>query len=284
MKISRFIWVVAVCAALLIVALALPQNVWASLGSLPAHPLIVHAIIVLVPLLSALIVVGLFVRKMLAVVHLYVLGGLGLVATAVVGAKSSGNALAAVVGLPAEHAEWGDILVPLVIALFVAFAIFCVVTYYTSVRWLSLAFSVIVGLLAITSSGMTVVVGHSGAESVWQRVWPASSHTPTIAPSPTGDATSTAQPAPTATTPSTPANPGITLAEVSGHNTTADCWAVVGESVYDLSGFIAQHPGGPVVVEALCGIDATSQFTAQHGGQGRPERELASLLIGPLAR
>ena len=103
MKISRFIWVVAVFAALLIVALALPQDVWASLGSLPAHPLIVHAIIVLVPLLSAVIVVGLFVRKMLAVMHLYVLGGLGLVATAVVGAKASGNALATVVGLPEEQ-------------------------------------------------------------------------------------------------------------------------------------------------------------------------------------
>jgi hypothetical protein len=283
MKISRFIWVVAVFAALLIVALALPQDVWASLGSLPAHPLIVHAIIVLVPLLSALIVVGLFVRKMLAVMHLYVLGGLGLVATAVVGAKASGNALAAVVGLPGEHAEWGDILVPLVIALFIAFAVFCVVTYYASVRWLAVTFAVIVGLLAIASSAMTVAVGHSGAESVWQRVWPASSQAPTMAPSPTGDVTPTTQPTATSV-PATPANPGITLSQVSQHNTAADCWAVVGESVYDLSGFIEQHPGGPVVVEAMCGTDATSGFMGQHSGEKRPERELASLLVGPLSR
>ena len=277
---TLFFWVVGLCTGLLIVAFALPRDVWASLGSLPAHPLIVHAIIVLIPLLSVVIVVGLFVRKLLSVVHIYVAAGLGVVAVAAVGAKSSGEALGAVVGLPAEHAEWGNILVPLTVALFVAFVVFCVVTYYASVRWLSLAFAVIVGLLAVASSGMTVAVGHSGAESVWQRVWPAASPTPTTVPSPTGNAT--AQPTPT--TPATPASTGITMAEVSTHNTAADCWAVVSDGVYDLSGFIAQHPGGPVVVEALCGIDATSQFTAQHGGQGRPERELASLLIGPLAR
>ena len=284
MKISRFIWVVAVFAALLIVALALPQDVWASLGSLPAHPLIVHAIIVLVPLLSAVIVVGLFVRKMLAVMHLYVLGGLGLVATAVVGAKASGNALAAVVGLPEEHAEWGDILVPLVIALFIAFAVFCVVTYYASVRWLAVTFAVIVGLLAIASSAMTVAVGHSGAESVWQKVWSMSEPTSSPTSTTTSSATATADPTPTSSVPATPANPGITLSEVSQHNTAADCWAVVGESVYDLSGFIEQHPGGPVVVEAMCGTDATSGFMGQHAGEGRPERELASLLVGPLSR
>ena len=279
-----FFCVVGICAGLLIVAFALPSEVWASLGSLPAHPLIVHAIIVLIPLLSVLIVVGLFVRKFLSAIHVYAAAGLGLVSVAAVGAKSSGEALGAVVGLPAEHAEWGNILVPLTVAFFVAFVVFCVVTYYASVRWLSIAFSVVVGLLAISSSGMTVAVGHSGAESVWQRLCPASSHSPSTAPSPTVDTTSTSQPTPSSSSSATPANPGITMAEVSKHNTAADCWAVVNNSVYDLSGFIAQHPGGPVVVEALCGIDATSQFTAQHGGQRNPERELASLLVGPLSR
>jgi len=91
-----FFWVVGICAGLLIVAFALPSEVWASLGSLPAHPLIVHAIIVLIPLLSVLIVVGLFVRKLLSAIHVYAAAGLGLVSVAAVGAKSSGEALGAV--------------------------------------------------------------------------------------------------------------------------------------------------------------------------------------------
>lgn len=74
---------------------------------------------------------------------------------------------------------------------------------------------------------------------------------------------------------------GYTMAQVQAHNTASSCYTAISGSVYDLTSFISQHPGGPVIT-TLCGTDGTAAFMAQHGGQGRPERELASLKIGTL--
>lgn len=90
-----------------------------------------------------------------------------------------------------------------------------------------------------------------------------------------------------------PAQPGIgstqaaatfTMAQVRQHNSAASCYAVVGGSVYDLTTWINQHPGGPDKILALCGTDGTAAFEAQHSGQRRPENELASRKIGTLAQ
>jgi cytochrome b involved in lipid metabolism len=77
---------------------------------------------------------------------------------------------------------------------------------------------------------------------------------------------------------------GYTMADVAQHNSQSSCWTVVNGSVYDLTAFIGQHPGGPGAIVSLCGIDGTDAFTGKHGGQPRPEQELASLKIGTLAR
>lgn len=74
----------------------------------------------------------------------------------------------------------------------------------------------------------------------------------------------------------------FTLAQVSTHNTAASCYSVVSGGVYNLTSWIAQHPGGQSVIKAMCGIDATSAFLAQHGGQGNPAAELAAFKIGVL--
>lgn len=76
---------------------------------------------------------------------------------------------------------------------------------------------------------------------------------------------------------------GYTMAEVSKHNSVSSCWSVVSGSVYDLTPWIFQHPGGPDAILFLCGIDGTSAFNDQHGGQRRPERELEGFLIGKLS-
>ncbi|MES2014693.1 MAG: cytochrome b5-like heme/steroid binding domain-containing protein [Patescibacteria group bacterium] len=75
-----------------------------------------------------------------------------------------------------------------------------------------------------------------------------------------------------------------TLAEVAKHNSASSCYTAVNGSVYDLTRFIDQHPGGVQAIESLCGIDGTTAFLAQHGGQRRPENELASLKIGTLVK
>jgi cytochrome b involved in lipid metabolism len=72
------------------------------------------------------------------------------------------------------------------------------------------------------------------------------------------------------------------LAEVATHNTSASCWTVVSGSVYNVTSWIAQHPGGSSAIKAMCGVDATAAFTGQHGGQSRPVSELAGFKIGVL--
>lgn len=77
---------------------------------------------------------------------------------------------------------------------------------------------------------------------------------------------------------------GISSAEVATHNSGASCWTSISGSVYDLTAWITRHPGGRGAILRLCGVDGTAAFQAQHGGQGRPERELATFKIGTLAR
>ncbi len=80
----------------------------------------------------------------------------------------------------------------------------------------------------------------------------------------------------------TPTVAKYTLAQVGTHNTSADCWSVVSGGVYNLTSWIAQHPGGQSAIKGMCGVDATSSFMAQpqHGGQGNPAAELAAFKIG----
>jgi cytochrome b involved in lipid metabolism len=73
-----------------------------------------------------------------------------------------------------------------------------------------------------------------------------------------------------------------TLADVTKHNNSTDCWTTINGSVYNVTSWISQHPGGADAIISLCGRDGTSDFTAQHGGQARPASELASFKIGVL--
>lgn len=73
------------------------------------------------------------------------------------------------------------------------------------------------------------------------------------------------------------------MSEVALHKDAKSCWIVVSSGVYDVTSWIKEHPGGGPAILSLCGTDATEGFTAQHGGQSRPEEKLASFLIGNLA-
>jgi cytochrome b involved in lipid metabolism len=52
--------------------------------------------------------------------------------------------------------------------------------------------------------------------------------------------------------------------------------------VYDITKWVGQHPGGPAVIEAMCGIDATTSYTAKHGTNTKAATALASFKIGTL--
>ena len=88
---------------------------------------------------------------------------------------------------------------------------------------------------------------------------------------------------PTVSTPATkPKVAGYTMSDVTAHATASSCWTAVNGSVYDVTSWINQHPGGARAITGMCGKDASSAYDNQHGGQSRPESELASFKIGIL--
>ncbi|EXC16929.1 putative cytochrome b5 isoform 2 [Morus notabilis] len=52
----------------------------------------------------------------------------------------------------------------------------------------------------------------------------------------------------------------FTLAEVSDHNTSKDCWLIISGKVYDVTKFLEDHPGGDEVLLSATGKDATDDF------------------------
>ncbi|MBI4433406.1 hypothetical protein HY632_01405 [Candidatus Uhrbacteria bacterium] len=77
--------------------------------------------------------------------------------------------------------------------------------------------------------------------------------------------------------------PGVyTAIEVATHASPASCWTSINGSVYDLTGWIARHPGGPSPITGLCGTDGTEAFTRRHGTARVQQQALALLKIGAL--
>jgi len=103
-----------------------------------------------------------------------------------------------------------------------------------------------------------------------------------------GASATTSAPAASAATPkattstAAKASTSLTLADVAKRNTAAECWAVVSNTVYNLTAYINSHPGGARNITNLCGTDATSAFNNQHGGQSRPNNVLAGFEVGTL--
>ncbi len=150
-----------------------------TLFGLPAHPLIVHAAVVLLPIAAiGLIVVALVpkARKHYAPVVF----GLALVATVAVGlAQQSGESLQGQVKKTEqveEHTEQGETVLPWAIALTVVSAAVAAEPYLRDrlgkvspklVAGVLISASVIVG---VGATWTVIEVGHSGATSVWSDV------------------------------------------------------------------------------------------------------------------
>lgn len=74
----------------------------------------------------------------------------------------------------------------------------------------------------------------------------------------------------------------FSMEEVQSANSAEKCWTTINGNVYDLTTYIDKHKGGPDKILSICGKDGRSAFTNQHGGQEKPEMNLAKLLIGKL--
>jgi len=241
------------------------NEIFDTIAGLPVHPLVIHFATVLVPLAALGLIVAVLnkafrTRFAFALVVLIVVT----VPLAFV-AKESGKSLAERVGITENHESLGEIFPLWVSILAVAAVVWYLISRRDGLTAIQKIAGAVVIVLSIGVTALTFLVGHSGAEATWAKLIGAP-----------------ADPTPT-TAPTDPAAGTITAAEVSKHATPADCWTIIGGSVYDMTPFLNQHPGGSAAIAGLCGVDGTAGFSAQHGSASAPNAQLDSLKIGVLA-
>lgn len=245
------------------------------INGLPVHPLIVHSVVVLGPLF-ALLFIALVIRPSLHKNYGWVtVVGLAVATGSAVLAKESGESLSERVGLPVEHAEYGEKLV-VVLAVLSALALIRQIFMKKSVsdgkpaKKLLNAIGIVGAVIAVAVLVLTYLSGHSGATATWEKRI-AGKAQPSAGSTESTEVTDTSEVA------------GITLAEVAKHSTVEDCWVAVDGKVYDLTEFASQHPGGEGNIAQICGTDGTSAFKGQHGGESTPINTLSNYEIGLLA-
>jgi len=130
-------------------------------------------------------------------------------------------------------------------------------------------------LTSRAKSSVTIAVGE---REVTGEVLRGVKATPTPSSTPATSATPSPTPSPTLTTQS---SVGFTQSQVEANNSSAKCWSIINDNVYDLTKWIKSHPGGQSAITFICGKDGTDAFLAQHRGQSSPFSRLASFYIGP---
>jgi hypothetical protein len=74
----------------------------------------------------------------------------------------------------------------------------------------------------------------------------------------------------------------ISMAEVAKHNTQESCWMVIRGLVYDMTAFMADHPGGSKPLVANAGKDATRTFEMLHNADKVLKKYGPQFVIGEL--
>jgi cytochrome b involved in lipid metabolism len=69
--------------------------------------------------------------------------------------------------------------------------------------------------------------------------------------------------------------------EVGVHDSVDDCWFIIDKSVYDITEYVSDHPGGIIIAQG-CGIDATQLFNSIPDHGKKALQILDSLKIGEL--
>lgn len=145
-----------------------------TIDGLPVHPLVIHAVVVLLPL-AVLGTVALAVRPAWRVTYGWPVVGVAAVATALVPvATSSGEALQRRVGNPGEHAELGDLMIWFAVPLLVLLVAMVLLerrrsagTGSTGPAALRTGVAVLAVLVAVANGVWIYRVGDSGARAVW---------------------------------------------------------------------------------------------------------------------
>ncbi len=77
----------------------------------------------------------------------------------------------------------------------------------------------------------------------------------------------------------------LSLSEISKHNSTNDCWLLINNNIYNVTGFLSAHPGGASTIIPYCGKEATQAFNTKDIGRphsGTAANMLADYYIGTL--
>jgi L-lactate dehydrogenase (cytochrome) len=61
--------------------------------------------------------------------------------------------------------------------------------------------------------------------------------------------------------------PSLSMEEVAMHNNIDDCYIVIENKVYEVTGFIDQHPGGVAKITSGCGKEMTGIFSKIHSNK-----------------
>jgi len=144
--------------------------VFDTIAGLPVHPLVVHVVVVLLPLMS-LVTIAVAARPSWRGAALPVVVADALVLVAAFVAKQSGEALQTRLvtlrggaAVAAEHGRQGSLVPWFALGLFVAAVVVWLARRRAALTAVSVVLAVVAGLAAIS---WTVVVGHSGATDVW---------------------------------------------------------------------------------------------------------------------
>uniref|UniRef100_A0A182KAE5 Cytochrome b5 heme-binding domain-containing protein n=1 Tax=Anopheles christyi TaxID=43041 RepID=A0A182KAE5_9DIPT len=71
------------------------------------------------------------------------------------------------------------------------------------------------------------------------------------------------------------------LAQVAEHNKPTDVWMVIHDKVYDVTKFLAEHPGGEEVLIEFAGKEATADFD-DVGHSSDAKEQMKQFLVGEL--
>lgn len=140
------------------------------IDGIPVHPLVVHAVVVLVPL-AALGTIAIVVRPVWRARFGVLVVAVAAVATILTPiATSSGEALEKRVGSPGDHADLGDQLIWFMIPLLVLAVAVVVLDRRRGSLGPPIAFTIVAALAVVAAIATTVQVyriGDSGARAVW---------------------------------------------------------------------------------------------------------------------
>jgi uncharacterized membrane protein len=143
------------------------DDLFGSIAGLPLHPLVVHGVVVLLPLMAVLTVLVAVLGRWQRGAW-WTVGGNAVVTVMALVAKESGERLEAALPPGNEaierHTGLGDVLPLFALGLLVASVVSALLRSSARLRWVGAALVLVAGVAAIV---WTVLTGHSGSEAVW---------------------------------------------------------------------------------------------------------------------